>query len=82
MDFSKVEFSARSFIEEFYIQLMKTPSDLPFALKLSGVPEDIKMMIDSVSRTQNKIKTIPAKIPTQSFDSVDRRHSAMSQIPF
>lgn len=52
---------------------MKTPSDLPFALKLSGVPEDIKMMIDSVSRTQNKIKTIPAKIPTHIFYCITNR---------
>lgn len=54
LDFSKVQFATRSFVDEFYNTFVK--EDCEFPVILSGVPEDIAYMFQVVSSTQNKPK--------------------------
>ncbi len=59
LDFQNVRFATRSFIDEFFKQFLKTPSNNSFTISLVNIPEDINLMIESVSRTPacfNEIK--------------------------
>lgn len=71
IDFSNVKFATRSFIDEFYNIFLKNSTSLPFKLKLEHIPEDINIMISSVSRTQYRNHVIA---PTQNridFNSME-----------
>lgn len=71
IDFSNVKFATRSFIDEFYNLFLKNSTALPFKLNLEHLPEDINIMISSVSRTQYRTHVIA---PTQNridFNSVE-----------
>ena len=71
LDFNNVQFATRSFMDEFYILLLKNPKELPFRVKITNVPEDINTILEAVSRTQTRAKVIPSRIPEHSFHSVD-----------
>ena len=61
LDFQKVNFATRSFIDEFYNLFLKDPSSLSYSLKIINVPEDINIMLETVSRTQVRTNVIPSK---------------------
>ncbi|MGM9749118.1 MAG: hypothetical protein ACI3ZN_09970, partial [Candidatus Cryptobacteroides sp.] len=82
LDFNKVKFATRSFIDEFYNLFLKNVSSLPFKLEITNVPEDIKAMINSVSKTQTKMKTIRPTSNVMNFDNVDDLLKYMSQVAF
>lgn len=67
LDFQGVKFATRSFIDEFYNLFIKNPGADTFRVELINVPEDIKAMLDAVSRTQVRAKVIPASTPEVSF---------------
>ena len=71
LDFSNVKFATRSFMDEFYNAFLKTPEALPFRVQITNVPEDIKMILESVSHTQLRAKTIPAHTPVRLFHTTD-----------
>ena len=71
LDFSNVKFATRGFIDEFYNVFLKAQEALPFKVEITNVPEDINMMLESVSHTQTRAKTIPAHTPERSFRTAD-----------
>ena len=71
LDFSNVKFATRSFIDEFYNVFIKNVGVLPFKVKIDNVPEDINRMLESVSHTQTRVKTVPSHIPEVSFRTTD-----------
>ncbi len=71
LDFSNVAFATRSFIDEFYNLFLKDPESHSFKVEITNVPEDINTILESVSRTQTRVKTVPARIPEKSFKNVD-----------
>lgn len=71
LEFSKVKFATRSFIDEFYNLFLKNPEQNPFNLSITQVPEDIGLMLESVSHTQTRVKTIPASASITQFQSVE-----------
>ena len=71
LDFQKVNFATRSFIDEFYNLFLKDPSTLSYSIEIKNVPEDIKIMLETVSRTQVRTNVIPSKSEEISFDDVD-----------
>ncbi|HBJ77401.1 MAG TPA: hypothetical protein DDY68_06545 [Porphyromonadaceae bacterium] len=74
IDFKNVQFATRSFIDEFYNIFIKNQSEQTHTIKLINVPRDIEIMIDSVSKTQNKpsiISTIKETADVESFNTVE-----------
>ena len=57
VDFAKVEFATRSFIDEYYNVIMNG-SSFDIKIKTVNIPEDIQMVFDVVKRTQHKEKNI------------------------
>ena len=70
LDFSNVKFATRSFMDEFYNLFLKTPDANSFDVQMTNVPEDIKAILDAVSRTQVNVTVIPSDIPEVTFKSV------------
>ncbi|MBQ6305022.1 MAG: hypothetical protein IJK78_00495 [Bacteroidales bacterium] len=70
MDFRGVKFAPRGFIDEFYNLFLKNPEENAFRVELTNVPEDIKTMLDVVSHTQVRAKTIPSQTQEMSFKDV------------
>lgn len=71
LDFQGVQFATGSFIDEFYNLFLKNPDANAFRVELTNVPEDIKTMLDAVSRIQVRAKVIPSQTQEVSFKSVD-----------
>ena len=71
IDFRNVKFATRSFMDEFYNLFLKDAKTCPCAVTITNVPEDIKAMLDSVSRTQVKAKVIPSHTPEIVFKDVN-----------
>ena len=71
LDFINVKFATRSFIDEFYNLFLKHPEENAFSVELTNVPEDIKTMLDAVSRTQVRAKVIPSQTTEVSFKDVN-----------
>jgi len=82
IDFQNVKFATRSFIDEFYILFVKSSSPNNGKIRCTNVPEDILIMLDSVSKTQNKVKTIPETSHVKSFNTVDEFLTYMSGVAF
>ena len=82
LDFQNVKFATRSFIDEFYNLFFKNPSDRAYSIQITNVPEDINTMIESVSKTQNRVKTIPETAHVKSFSTVDEFMQYMSGVAF
>lgn len=80
LDFSHVKFATRSFMDEFYNLFLKDAESNTFSVKISNVPEDIKAMLDSVSRTQVKTTVIPSDTPEVSFKDVNEFIQYMSTL--
>ena len=70
-DFCNVKFATRSFIDEFYNLFLKHPEANAFRVELTNMPEDIKTMLDAVSRTQVRAKVIPSQTTEVSFKDVN-----------
>ena len=68
-DFRNVKFATRSFMDEFYNLFLKDVR--PCTVTITNVPEDIKAMLDSVSRTQVKANVIPSHTPERVFKDVN-----------
>lgn len=71
IDFRNVKFATRSFMDEFYNLFLKDAKACHCAVSITNVPEDIKAMLDSVSRTQVKAKVIPSHTPEIVFKDVN-----------
>lgn len=82
LDFIKVMFATRSFIDEFYNLFLKDASSLPFKVEITNVPEDIQAMLTSVSKTQTKVKTIRPTSRVDVFDNMDDLLKFMRTIAF
>lgn len=80
LDFQGVKFATRSFIDEFYNLFLKNPEANVFKVRLTNVPEDIKTMLDMVSRTQVRAKVIPSQTQEISFKNVKEFLSYLSSI--
>ena len=80
LDFQGVQFATRSFIDEFYNLFLKNPDANAFRVELVNVPEDIKTMLDAVSRTQVRAKVIPSQTQEVSFKSVDEMLNYFSTV--
>lgn len=70
-DFANVKFATRSFMDEFYNLFLKKPTINPFNVKVVNMPEDIKAMLDAVSRTQINVNVIPSDSPEVTFKNVE-----------
>lgn len=81
LDFSKVEFATRSFVDEFYNVFIKQPVkgvDVEFA----NMPTDLKEMLEVVKQTQ-KGKPSKEKIANvETFDTVEEFCDFCSQLAF
>ena len=82
LDFQGVKFATRSFIDEFYNLFLKNPKANIFQVKLTNMPEDIKTMLDTVSRTQVRAQVIPSQTQEMSFKNVKEFLSYLSSITF
>lgn len=80
MDFHGVKFATRSFIDEFYNLFLKNPEANAFKVELTNVPEDIKTMLDAVSRTQVRAKVIPSQMQEISFANVKEFLNYLSSV--
>lgn len=76
-DFSNVNFATRSFLDEFYNVFIKGHH-----VKLENVPNEIAIILDTVSRTQNKTKNFKQQDNVKSFKTVDDFCSYMTSIAF
>jgi anti-anti-sigma regulatory factor len=68
IDFANVKFVTRSFIDEFYNTFLKH-SNSDIKVELVNVPEDIRMVFDAVSHTQNNKKVINEKSSVIKFNT-------------
>lgn len=80
LDFINVKFATRSFMDEFYNLFLKDSQANAFRVKIVNVPEDIKAMLDAVSRTQVKTTTVPSDTPEVSFNSVNEMLQFLSSV--
>ena len=78
LDFSNVKFATRSFMDEFYNVFVKGPVENSFTVALTNIPEDINIMLESVSKTQTKAKVIPSTSRTKVFSTVEEAISFLS----
>ena len=56
LDFYNVKFATRSFIDEFYNVFLKDQNAPPVKVEITNIPEDINIIIESVSHTQTRTK--------------------------
>lgn len=70
IDFAKIEFVTRSFIDEFYNAFLKT-KNASLNVELINVSDDIQSIFDTVSHTQTKKKKVSSTGSVVKFDSVD-----------
>ena len=71
LDFSNVKFATRSFMDEFYNIFLKDSTQNDFSVELTNIPEDINLMLESVSKTQTKAKVIQTTTRTTFFSSLE-----------
>ena len=71
LDFCNVRFATRSFIDEFYNIFLKFPQENSFSIKIINVPMDIKIMLDTVSKTQIHTNVIDSYIHEVTFNDVN-----------
>ena len=80
VDFTNVKFVTRSFIDEFYNSFLKNKNSA-IKVNIVNVPEDIQMVLDAVSQTQNKEKKVSEKSSVVSFNSFDEVNSYLQMLP-
>lgn len=76
-DFSNVNFATRSFLDEFYNVFIKK-----YNAKVENVPSEIALILDTVSKTQEKKKSLPQQNNVKSFRNVDDFCTYMSSLAF
>ena len=82
IDFSKVLFATRSFIDEYYNQFIKDGGNIPQKhVETIHVPDDIQSIIHAVSQTQKgeKKETTP-KGSVASFSTVRELNSFLTSL--
>ena len=82
LDLSHVEFATRGFMDEFYNLFMKDSKANGFSVTISNVPEDIKALLDAVSRTQVKTTVVPSSTPEVTFKTVKEFMSFLGSAAF
>ena len=82
IDFRNVMFATRSFIDEFYNLFIKDTAELPCKVSITNLPEDIQAMLDSVSKTQTKVKTIPPTSEVVNVTTVDEMLRYLKTVAF
>jgi len=80
LDFSHVKFATRSFMDEFYNLFLKDPKANTFSVMVTNVPEDIKALLDAVSRTQVKTTVIPSDTSEVTFKDVNEFLNYLSTV--
>ncbi len=81
IDFSKVKFVTRSFIDEFYNTFLKTKNQA-FNVQLINVSADIQSILETVSKTQTKKKEIVNTGSVVKFDNIEEMSSSLSMLKF
>ena len=71
LDFSNVKFATRSVMDEIYNVFVKNAKSLPFDVELTNMPENLAALLNVVSRTQTRVKTVPSDAKVIEFKSVD-----------
>lgn len=76
-DFYDVNFASRSFLDEFYNVFLKKHK-----ARVENISEDIKIILDTVSRTQDNKSTLVKSKNVRSFKTVDDFCSHIKNISF
>jgi len=76
-DFSNVNFATRSFLDEFYNVFIKKHN-----AKVENVPSEIALILNTVSKTQEKKKSLTKQYNVKSFSNVDEFCTYMSSLAF
>ena len=82
IDFSKVLFATRSFIDEYYNQFIKDGGNIPQKhIETIHVPDDIQSIIHAVSKTQKgEKKEMTPKGTVASFSTVKELNGFLSSL--
>jgi len=80
IDFGKVEFVTRSFIDEFYNTFLKNKNSM-IHIALVNVSDDIQRVLDVVSQTQHKKKEISKKSSVVTFSNIDEVNHYLKTLP-
>lgn len=75
LDFSGVEFTSRSFMDEFYSSVVKPLRDRVGIVGMSG---DIRRMLDAVSRTQGAAVTEVTMFPYVKCGTLEEAAKALN----
>lgn len=81
LDFSKVEFATRSFVDEFYNVFIKKPVE-GIDIKFINMPTDLKDMLEVVKQTQNGKPSKEKIAKAETFDTVEEFAAFCSQLAF
>lgn len=77
VDFGKVQFVTRSFVDEFYNTFIKqAPTGVQ--VELSNVSEDIQAVFEAVKSTQTKKKPVANTGSVRSFDTISQLRDFLS----
>lgn len=79
LDFTGVQFTTRSFMDEFYNEVKKLRTEK--SIQLVGMSDDLKAMYNAVSRTQNgttKVITMKPYAKPKSIDELEAIFNALS----
>lgn len=82
IDFQKVQFATRSFMDEFYNLFLKDKENLPWTIEIINVPEDINCLLEIVSKTQSNVSTVPETAHVESFRSIKEFLEYMGALAF
>jgi len=82
LDFCHVKFATRCFMDEFYNLFLKDSKANGFSVEITNVPEDIKALLDAVSRTQVKTTVVPSSTPEVTFKTVKEFMSFLGSAAF
>ena len=81
LDFSKVEFATRSFVDEFYNVFVKKPIE-GIDIKFENMPDDLIKMLEVVKQTQNGQPSQEKIADAEIFDTVEDFCKYCSQLAF
>lgn len=79
VDFAKVEFGTRSFIDEFYNTFLKT-KNASLSVELINVSYDIRSIFDTVSHTRSKMERYSSTGSVVKFDNVAEVSGFLSRL--
>lgn len=82
IDFQKVQFATRSFMDEFYNLFLKDAEEQSCTVEIINVPEDINHMLEVVSRTQSNVSTVQETAHVESFRSIEEFLEHMGALAF